>query len=153
MTRLAAGAGEVVLATASAVLLLTGALFCLLGALGLLRFPDTASRLHASSKAQTLGVLLSLLGAALRVPPPYAGLLLLVALFQLFTVPVAGQVIGRVAYRTGAVDRSTLVMDELAGRLGPPDPEAAAEPGDTGSGDGAEDEPEDGAGDGRRREV
>ncbi|GAA2406271.1 hypothetical protein GCM10010420_37710 [Streptomyces glaucosporus] len=106
----------------SAVLLLTGAVFCLLGAVGLLRFPDTLSRLHASSKAQTLGVLLALLGAAVRVPLPYAGLLLLIALFQLFTAPVTGQVVGRVAYRTGAVDRRTLLTDDLAGRLAPPDP-------------------------------
>ncbi|GAA2424183.1 monovalent cation/H(+) antiporter subunit G [Streptomyces macrosporus] len=113
---------ETVANTVSAVLLLTGAVFCLLGAIGLLRFPDTVSRLHASSKAQTLGVLLALLGAAVRVPLPYAGLLLLIALFQLFTAPVTGQVVGRVAYRTGAVDRATLLTDELAGRLAPPDP-------------------------------
>ncbi|MDG9701265.1 monovalent cation/H(+) antiporter subunit G [Streptomyces sp. DH37] len=150
------GVPEAALSGASAVLLLTGALFCLLGALGLLRFPDTATRLHASSKAQTLGVLLSLLGAALRVPLPYAGLLLLIALFQLFTAPVTGQVVGRVAYRTGAVDRNTLVVDELAGRIAPPDPEVAAEPNDIGRtedvrGGGAEG-PEGGAGDGRGRE-
>jgi len=125
-----------VAATVSAVLLLTGAVFCLLGAVGLLRFPDAVTRLQASAKAQTLGVLLTLLGAALRVPAPYAGLLLLVAVFQLFTVPVTSQVIGRVAYRTGAVDQSTLFTDELAGRLAPPDPPGAPGTGeDTGAGD------------------
>ncbi|PJE99782.1 sodium:proton antiporter [Streptomyces carminius] len=143
---LSAGVPETVLETVSAVLLLAGAAFCLLGAVGLLRFPDTATRLHASSKAQTLGVLLSLLGAALRVPAPYAGLLLLIAFFQLFTVPVTGQVIGRVAYRTGAVDRRTLFTDELAGRLALPDPDPdpgspTGEPedrGDAGNGRGHE---------------
>ncbi|MFD1830651.1 monovalent cation/H(+) antiporter subunit G [Streptomyces desertarenae] len=133
----------------SAVLLLTGAVFCLLGAVGLLRFPDILTRLHASSKAQTLGVLLALLGAAVRVPFPYAGLLLLIALFQLFTAPVTGQIVGRVAYRTGAVDRSTLTADELAGRLAPPDPEASAEPDDSAGPDGSGGDGSGGAG-GRR---
>ncbi|MTE21789.1 Na+/H+ antiporter subunit G [Streptomyces sp. TRM43335] len=125
---------DAALEVVSAVLLLTGAAFCLLGAVGLVRFPDIPTRLHASSKAQTLGVLLTLVGAAVRVSFPYAGLLLLIALFQLFTVPVAGQVIGRVAYRTGAVDPNTLTIDELADRLASPDAEASADPDDTGTG-------------------
>lgn len=38
--------------------------------------------------------------------------LLLVAVFQLITAPVAAQTIGAAAYRGGAVDRATLVLDE-----------------------------------------
>ncbi|MBQ0986988.1 monovalent cation/H(+) antiporter subunit G [Streptomyces sp. F63] len=116
-----------VLDVLSAVLLLSGAAFCLLGAIGLLRFPDTVSRLHAASKAQTLGVLLILLGTAFQVPVSYGLVLLLLALFQLVTVPVTGQIVGRTAYRTGAVRRGRLVVDELGRRLGredaPPPPE------------------------------
>lgn len=104
---------------ASAVLLPAGATFCLLSALGLLRFPDTVSRLHAAAKAQTLGLLLVLLGAAVQLPLRYALVLGLIALFQLVTAPVTGQIVGRTAYRTSAPVRSRLLHDELGARLGP----------------------------------
>lgn len=97
-----------------AVMVLAGAVFCLSGAIGLFRFPDTLTRLQASAKAQTLGLVMILLGAALAVDAPQAGLLLLIAAFQLVTAPVTGQILGRIAYRTGAVDRTLLTADELA---------------------------------------
>lgn len=102
---------------AGAVLLLGGAGLCLLAALGLLRFPDTVTRLHASAKAQSVGLVLILTGTALQVPGRYAPVVLLVALFQLVTVPVTGQIVGRTAYRTGGIQRSVLVRDELGERL------------------------------------
>ncbi|MEE1942085.1 monovalent cation/H(+) antiporter subunit G [Streptomyces sp. TRM 70361] len=139
---------RVLLEVFAAVLLLGGAFFCLLGAIGLVRFPDTVTRLQAGAKAQTLGLVLIMIAAALLVPAPYSALLLLIAVFQLVTAPVLGQVVGRVAYRTGAVDRRTLVVDELAGRLAPPDRDpgsSAGEPEDTTAGqdpgDGREREP------------
>ncbi|MFP8906108.1 monovalent cation/H(+) antiporter subunit G [Streptomyces atacamensis] len=123
------GLVQTALEAATAVLLLCGAVFCLLGGVGLVRFPDTVTRLQAAAKAQNLGLLLILIGAALRVPLPYAGLLLLIAVFQLITVPVLGQIVGRIAYRTGAVERHTLTVDELAERLAPPDAPDAGEGG------------------------
>ncbi|MFF0109561.1 monovalent cation/H(+) antiporter subunit G [Streptomyces hirsutus] len=101
----------------TAVLLPTGAVFCLLGALGLLRFPDIISRLHAASKAQTLGLMLILVGTAAQMPLRYAPVLLLVVLFQLLTAPITGQIVGRTAYRIQALDRGPLFRDELADRL------------------------------------
>lgn len=98
----------------SAVLLLSGAVFCLSGAIGLLRFPDTLTRLQAAAKAQSIGLVMILLGATGTVSGPYVGLLLLIAAFQLVTAPVTGQILGRIAYRTDAVDRSLLTTDELA---------------------------------------
>ncbi|MEI7033395.1 monovalent cation/H(+) antiporter subunit G [Streptomyces pratensis] len=106
-----------VLNAVTAILFPAGAVFCLLGALGLLRFPDTASRLHAAAKAQTLGLLLILVGAAAQTPGRHAPVLLLVALFQLFTAPISSQIIGRTAYRTHGLDRDLLFGDELANRL------------------------------------
>lgn len=100
-----------------AVLLLTGAVLCLLAAVGLLRFPDTLGRLHAAAKGQSLGLLLILFGTAVRLPPRYATVLVLVVVFQMVTAPIAGQVVGRTAYRTGAVHRAGLVRDDLAQRL------------------------------------
>ncbi|MCX2968256.1 MULTISPECIES: monovalent cation/H(+) antiporter subunit G [Streptomyces] len=112
---------------ASAVLLLTGALFCLLTAVGVLRFPDAVCRLHAAAKAQTLGLLLILLGAALQLPLRYAVPLVLVALFQLLTVPVTTQVVGRTAYRTSSLHTPSLVEDELAHRIPPEERAPSAE--------------------------
>ena len=107
----------VILDRVSAVLLLAGALSCLLGALGLLRLPDVAGRLQAATKPQTLGLLLILAGTALRVELESAATLVLVGLFQVITAPVISQLIGRSAYRGGALRRDLLVTDELAGEM------------------------------------
>jgi multicomponent Na+:H+ antiporter subunit G len=101
----------------SAVLLLLGATSCLLGALGLVRLPSLLSRLQAATKPQTLGLLLVLAGTALRVPMDSASTLVLVALFQVITAPVISQLLGRSAYRSGAVRPEVLVVDELADKM------------------------------------
>ncbi|MEE1929546.1 monovalent cation/H(+) antiporter subunit G [Streptomyces sp. TRM 70351] len=124
-----------VLDVVSAVALLVGAAFCLLAAVGLHRFPDVVCRLHAAAKAQTLGVLLILLGTAAQAPAKYAVPLVLVALFQLVTVPVTGQIVGRTAFRTGAVHRPGLVRDELGERL-ESDPREGGGPRDADAGTG-----------------
>lgn len=49
----------------SIALMLAGSTFCLLAALGLLRFPELFARLHASAKAGPLGAGLLLVGAGL----------------------------------------------------------------------------------------
>ncbi|GAA1874537.1 hypothetical protein GCM10009836_64550 [Pseudonocardia ailaonensis] len=102
----------------SAFFLLTGALSCLLGALGLLRLPDLPARLQAATKPQTLGLLLILLGTAVRLEFENAATLILVIIFQLVTAPVISQIVARSAYRTGTLDRGALVVDELAERMG-----------------------------------
>lgn len=98
---------------ASAVLLLAGAAFCAAGALGMLRFPDLLTRLHAATKPQTIGLLLVLAGAALRAESVAAAVpLLLVAVFQLMTAPITAQTIAGGAYRAGVIDPATLTLDE-----------------------------------------
>ncbi|KXO80868.1 cation:proton antiporter [Stutzerimonas stutzeri] len=54
------------LAALSWLLLAGGLLFFAAGSIGLLRFPDTLSRLHALTKADTLGFGLVVAGLALR---------------------------------------------------------------------------------------
>lgn len=108
---------DTVIDVAVLVLILLGALLCLSAAVGLLHFRDVPSRLHAATKPQVLGVLLLLLGIALRLRSPAdLGMIALVAVFQLATAPVAAQMIGRAAYRSGRLDRSLLDADELAER-------------------------------------
>lgn len=100
-----------------AILLIAGATSCLLGSLGLLRFPDLLSRLQAATKPQTLGLLLILLGTAVRLDVEDVATLGLVALFQVLTAPVISQLIGRSAYRSGSMRRDLLVVDELGTQL------------------------------------
>lgn len=100
----------------AAVLLLSGGLICLLGAIGVLRFPDLLSRLQATTKPQTFGLLLVLAGTALRLPVEAAAGLGLVALFQVMTTPVFAQLAGRAAHRTGNVEKGVLRTDELRER-------------------------------------
>jgi multicomponent Na+:H+ antiporter subunit G len=100
-----------------AAFLLAGALLSLAAGIGVLRLPDVLDRMHAATKPQVLGVLLLLLGVALRLRTPSdLGMIGLVAVFQLATAPVAAQMVGRAAYRSGRVDRDLLDVDELAGR-------------------------------------
>jgi multicomponent Na+:H+ antiporter subunit G len=108
---------EVVRDVACAVLMLAGAAFCLLGAVGLVRLPDLPARLQAATKPQTLGLLLILLGTAFRVSPESAITLVLVVLFQVVTAPVVSQIVGRSAYRSGTLDRDRLVVDDLATQM------------------------------------
>lgn len=101
----------------SAVCLLGGGLSCLLGAIGLLTFPDVTARLQAATKPQTLGLILILIGTAPHLDARYASGLLLVGLFQTLTAPVLAQIVGRAAYRANSVRRDTLVVDDLGERL------------------------------------
>ena len=101
----------------SAALMLIGATSCLLGALGLVRLPDLPARLQATTKPQTLGLLLILIAAAIRLDFENSATLVLVVLFQVLTAPVISQVVGRSAYRSGAIDRDSLVVDDLADRM------------------------------------
>ncbi|WP_306367247.1 monovalent cation/H(+) antiporter subunit G [Nocardiopsis sp. CC223A] len=103
--------------------LLAGALLSVVAAVGLIRFPDLLSRMHTAAKPQVLGMLLVLVGIGLRLAPVEetnvfnVGTLLLVGLFQVVTIPVAGHIAARVGYRTGRIREDLLVRDDLAERL------------------------------------
>lgn len=98
-----------------AVILLLGAVLCLAAAVGLVRFPDVLTRMHAATKPQTLGLLLVVTGVALSLREPRAlGLLFLVAVLQLLTAPVAAHMVGRTAHRTGQIREDITRPDELA---------------------------------------
>ncbi|MGY1839838.1 MULTISPECIES: monovalent cation/H(+) antiporter subunit G [unclassified Modestobacter] len=98
----------------AAACLLTGAFLCLTAGVGLLRFPDVLSRMHAGTKPQVMGVLLIMVGGAIRLSGWSATwMLLLVAAFQLITAPVNAHMVSRMAYRRRHVDRDLLLVDEL----------------------------------------
>ncbi|WP_148571399.1 monovalent cation/H(+) antiporter subunit G [Nocardioides caldifontis] len=107
-----------VLDVAAAACLLAGCLLSLLAALGMIRFPDLLSRMHAATKPQVLGLVLVLVGLGLRLRDERTlGLLLLVVLFQFSTAPIASHMAGRAAFRAGQVDHDLLVTDELSETL------------------------------------
>ena len=88
---------------ATAFCLVAGAFFALVGAIGLLRLPDSFTRFHAPTKATTLGVggvlAASLLYFAGRGRPVVHELL--VALFLFVTAPVSALMLARAAMRPG----------------------------------------------------
>lgn len=98
----------------SGVLVLGGSALALTAAIGVVRFPDTLSRMHSASKPQTLGLLLVLLGAALRLRGhPDVGMIILTGLFTLITAPVVAQRVGQLAYREQRDREDLLAADEM----------------------------------------
>jgi multicomponent Na+:H+ antiporter subunit G len=79
-----------------------GAFFFLAGTVGLLRFPDPLTRLHALTKADNLGLGLVVLGLLPQVGWPLGALKLIVIwLLVLLAGATVGQLIARVAQRAG----------------------------------------------------
>lgn len=102
----------------SCLLLVVGSLMSLSAAIGLLRFPDVLSRMHAATKPQVFGLMCVLLAVGLHFPRwGTISTLVVIVLFQMMTAPVSAHMVGRAAYRTKHVRRDTLLVDELAGAI------------------------------------
>ncbi len=98
----------------AALCLLCGAFFCFAAAVGVLRFPDVLTRLHAATKPQVFGLLLVLTAVALTHRTLQVTLFCLaVMLLQVLTNPVSGHMVARTAYRTGQWNVGEAVVDEL----------------------------------------
>lgn len=94
----------------SLVLIIPGALFVFSAAIGVVRFRDTMSRVHAITKPQTTGLILVVLGTVIHIvnsddftvtESSDMGMLLLLVVFALMTSPVTAQRLGRIARREG----------------------------------------------------
>ena len=97
----------------TAVLVLSGSTLALTAAIGVVRFPDTLSRMHAATKPQVLGLLLVLAGAAIRLRGNVdVGMLILTGMFTLITAPVVAHRVGQLAYREQNI-HDQLTKDEL----------------------------------------
>ena len=98
----------------ASALLLLGALIGLVGAIGVLRLPDSYTRMHAASKAGALGAVLVLAGVAAASE----GAVSLEALFAiavlLATTPLAAHAVSRAAYRTGILPHTGPLGDAMA---------------------------------------
>lgn len=81
-----------------------GSFFCVVGAFGVLRFPDVYTRTHAATITDTLGASLLLIGLAIQAGPTLIALkLVLVLAFLLYTSPVGGHALVKAAYAEGVV--------------------------------------------------
>ncbi|KWX68327.1 monovalent cation/H(+) antiporter subunit G [Mycobacterium sp. NAZ190054] len=97
-----------------AVLILGGSALALTAAVGVVRFPDTLSRMHAATKPQVLGLLLVLAGAAIRLRGNIdIGMLILTGMFTLITAPVIANRVGQLAYREQNIRDDLLTRDEM----------------------------------------
>lgn len=118
------------------VLMLLGALFMALAALGALRMPDLLTRMHATTKAGAFGAGLMLLGVALEFPDLSVQVrAFAILLFITLTSPVAAHAVGHAGYRSGARLWSGTLKDDLQKQEGvatadaTPPPPRDAEPG------------------------
>lgn len=83
-------------------LILLGSFFCFVAGLGVLRLPDVLIRMHASTKAGTLGAGLILIAVAVFFADTTTITRAVATIvFLLITAPVAAHMIGRAAFRSG----------------------------------------------------
>ncbi len=104
-----------------------GCFFAFAGAVGIVRMPDTFSRMQSSTNITTLGILLTLVGAFLYFLLVIhswgsAAKVVVIGVLTIVANPVGGHAVARAAYRIGVRPKRELVVDDLA------DPEACVEP-------------------------
>jgi len=93
---------ETALAVISAACLLTGGAFGILGGIGLLRFPDFYSRLHAAGITDTLCAFLIIAGLVIQAGLALVSIkLALILIFLFFTAPTASHALARAGLAAG----------------------------------------------------
>lgn len=92
-------------------LLIVGAFFLFLGALGIMRFPDVYNRLQAGTKCTTLGASSSIIGVGL-LHPAWLPKAIVITLFILLTNPVSSHALGRASYKSGVKLWKKSVVDK-----------------------------------------
>jgi multicomponent Na+:H+ antiporter subunit G len=87
---------------AAGVLVVIGALFSLIAAIGVLRLPDLYTRMHAATKVGTVGAGFILLGVAAAAFDASVVLRALIGIgFLVLTTPVSAHLLARAAFLTG----------------------------------------------------
>jgi multicomponent Na+:H+ antiporter subunit G len=97
---------------------MVAALMCAAAGVGLFRFPDVLSRLHAATKPQILGLMCACAAVAVNSPRISTFLLMTAIIsFQGLTAPITAHIVARAAYRSNHLRRDLLIRDELAVRV------------------------------------
>jgi multicomponent Na+:H+ antiporter subunit G len=94
------------------VAVIIGTLFSVVGVVGLVRLPDVYTRMHATGKVATFGVVLLSMAAALVLPSTWGKALILIGVLVL-AGPVVSHAIASAAYRLG-LPMKGVVRDDLA---------------------------------------
>ncbi|MCQ4265220.1 potassium:proton antiporter [Stutzerimonas stutzeri] len=109
------------------VFMLAGVVFLFAAIFGLLRFADPLQRIHATTKSGTVGAGLILVGVMIHMGDGQATFIgTATVIFLMLTIPIAGHLLGRAAYVSGArldglhgedalegvLERSPLTLDE-----------------------------------------
>ena len=93
---------EIILDIISWMFLLGGSFFCLTGAVGLLRFPEFFSRIHAASLTDTLGASMILIGLMFQAGWGLAlPKLILILIFSLLAGTTASHAMAKAALKSG----------------------------------------------------
>lgn len=99
----------------SAILLILGAAFMLVAGIGVLRLSDVYLRMHAATKAPSLGVMLMVIGIMIHFQDFWVivkGLLIIVFIFM--TTPIGAHMLSRAAHLMNNKQCEETVLDELA---------------------------------------
>jgi multicomponent Na+:H+ antiporter subunit G len=98
----------------AAILVLAGAGFSLIAAIGVLRLPDLYTRLHAASKAGAVGAGLVFLAVAVASLDGAVVLRSLLGIvFLLLSTPVSAHLLARAAYRSGEAPTPATTVNDL----------------------------------------
>jgi multicomponent Na+:H+ antiporter subunit G len=104
---------SLVLEVLSGGLLLAGAVFCIIGGVGVLRLPDLYTRTHAVSVSDSLGAVLVLLGLTLQAGFGLdAAKLLMIVWFLLLTGPATSHALVKAAYSRGLAVETEASIEE-----------------------------------------
>lgn len=95
------------------ILLIGGSLLSLIAAIGLVKMPDIFTRMHASTKAGTVGIECVMIALALNSGEMEVVIkAAAIVLFIVLTAPVAAHMLGRTAYRLGENYAEHTVIDQ-----------------------------------------
>lgn len=98
------------------IIMVAGAFLVFVSAVGVTRFRDVLARMHALSKASTMGFVGVMVGAALGLDDHHdVALVALAALLQVLTSPISANLMSRATYLSIGVERRVDDTDELAG--------------------------------------
>jgi len=107
----------------ASIAIVIGGAFTAIAGLGVLRFGDVFLRMHASTKAGTLGVGFIMIGTAIALSGGGAAArAVLIIAFILLTAPVAAHLVGRAAWRNGTplADEDKVIDEWRDGRSDAP---------------------------------
>lgn len=102
-------------------LVIFGTFVVTIGVYGIIRMPDTFTRLHAASKAVFLGLISLLVASTFTGEPEIIFRVILIAFFLLMTTPVSAHVIGKATFHREERMRSPDAVDESGYHLNEPE--------------------------------